>query len=65
MLGIRAAVLALLERLVPLREHSILLHLCHTFATHWKAESGRFKEMSARDVCEAQLCFSIYQKKHY
>lgn len=65
MLGMWAAMPALLEQFVPWQEHSILLHLCHTFATEWKAEARRFKEMSAFDGCEAQLHFSIFWKKHY
>ena len=36
-----------------LAEHSVLLHLCHTFATHWKDEARRFRELSARGGCEA------------
>lgn len=43
----------------------LLLHLCHTFVTQWKAEARRFKAMSACDGCEAQLCAFIFQKKHY
>lgn len=61
----RAAALALLEQFVPLQEHFVLLHLCHTFATQCKAEVRRFKEMSACDECETQLHSSIHQKKHY
>ena len=53
MSGMRTAVPALSERLAPLWEHSVLLHLCHAFATHWKDEARRFREMSAWDGCEA------------